>query len=269
MSFKSVFTLFTAGLAFASAYTKPVGDAPEGNPISQPGLASVVPVGENFTITWEPTTKGTVTLVLLKGPATDLKLVYPIVEMIPNDGSYVWDPKSDLAPGDTGYGIQLIDDATGQYQYTTQFGISNPDYKPAVSSSSASAYPTTSAASPPSYNYGSLSASASASSTASIAAYPGKANTTMSTLTMSGTAMPYGTGAPSSGYPAGNMTVVPTGSMTVPSSLKTTATRSASSTGGSSATTSPAAPISTGAAANLAASIGGLVVAAGVAVFAL
>ncbi|KAF7188606.1 hypothetical protein HII31_10268 [Pseudocercospora fuligena] len=135
MSDFSLFSLFTAGLAcmipLTAAYTKPVGDQPKGNPISQPGLNSVVPVGEGFTITWEPTTQGTVTLVLLKGPSENAVPQYPIVEKTENDGSYVWTPKDDLEPTENaqGYGIQLIDDATGQYQYTTQFGISNPDYK--------------------------------------------------------------------------------------------------------------------------------------------
>lgn len=150
MSDFSFFSLFTAGLAcfapLAAAYTQPVGDAPEGNPISQPGLNSVVPAGDNFTITWEPTTQGTVTLVLLKGPSTNAVPQYAIVEKTPNDGTYVWNVASDLQPTDNaqGYGIQLIDDATGQYQYTTQFGISNPDYK-ASSSSSSSAETTPSA----------------------------------------------------------------------------------------------------------------------------
>lgn len=56
MSDFSLFSLFTAGLAFASgvsAWTKPVGATPEGNPISQPGLNSLVPAGKPFTVTWE------------------------------------------------------------------------------------------------------------------------------------------------------------------------------------------------------------------------
>lgn len=62
MSDFSLFSLFTAGLALfaplATAYTKPTGDAPQGNPISQPGFMSIVPAGEKFTVTWEPTTQG-------------------------------------------------------------------------------------------------------------------------------------------------------------------------------------------------------------------
>lgn len=54
MSDFSLFALFTAGLAclvpFTTAYTKPVGADPKGNPISEPGLADVVPVGVNYTV---------------------------------------------------------------------------------------------------------------------------------------------------------------------------------------------------------------------------
>lgn len=54
MSDFSLFSLFTAGLALfaplATAYTQPVGDSPKGNPISQPGLMSIVPAGKPFTV---------------------------------------------------------------------------------------------------------------------------------------------------------------------------------------------------------------------------
>lgn len=121
MSDFSLFSLFTAGLAlFAAtgdAYTKPVGDMPKGNPITQPGFMSIVPAGKPFTVTWEPTTDGTVTLVLLKGPSENAQPQYAIAEKIENDGSFDWTPKKDLEPtaDATGYGIQLIVDKTGQY----------------------------------------------------------------------------------------------------------------------------------------------------------
>jgi hypothetical protein len=42
------------------------------------------------------------------------------VSAIKNDGSYTWNVPADLeaGTGPTGYGIQLIDDITGQYQCT-------------------------------------------------------------------------------------------------------------------------------------------------------
>ena len=120
MSDFSTFSLFTAGLALfaplTAAWTQPVGDEPKGNAIYQPGLASIVPAGKPFTIEWDPTTKGTVTLVLLKGPSENAVPQYAIAEKIPNDGLYDWTPKKDLEPteGDTGYGIQLIVDSNGE-----------------------------------------------------------------------------------------------------------------------------------------------------------
>lgn len=56
------------------------------------------------------------TLVLLRGPAENIEPLYPIVEQIPNQGTYAWTPTPDLEPDTTHYGIQLIVDADGSYQ---------------------------------------------------------------------------------------------------------------------------------------------------------
>jgi len=316
----SLFSLFTAGLAcmvpLASAYTKPVGSSPKGNPISEPGLNSIVPVGAPFSVTWNQNAPdscpdSTVTLVLLKGPATNAVPQYAIAEKVKNTGTYAWTPSKDLAPGQTGYGIQLICDSNGQYQYTTQFGISNPNYKASGSISSSSVAASTTAKA-------SISSAAedSANSTLTASAvytteivtdyttycpystefsmfnktYTASSATTLTisatlTKTLSSTAGPItgsanGTSVapaslsmvPSSGYLPGNASIVhPTGSITVPASLKTTL---ATATGSpivstSSASGSAVAPAQTGAAAHMATSLAGLVVAAGVAVFAL
>lgn len=266
----SLFSLFTAGLAclvpFASAYTKPVGDSPKGNPIYEPGLNSIVPAGENFTVTWDPTTEGTVTLVLLKGPSTNAVPQYAIAEKIKNSGSYVWTPSTDLAPQDTGYGIQLIVDSNGQYQYTTQFGISNPNYQKSSSSSSSSTSSTCTDST-------TVSKSATISKSATVSATATGNATTSGTITKyastaTGGAIT-GTGAPSSGYlPHNSSIVAPTGSITVPASLKTTASLTAT-TSSASATGSSTAAVQTGAAAAMATSFVGFVIAAGVAVLAL
>lgn len=131
-SFTTIFGVLAAAITAVSAYTTPVG-TPVGNPIFTPGLNQVVPAGKPFEITWNPTTSGTVTLVLLRGPSTNVVPLYAIVEKIANSGKYSWTPSTSLVPDVSHYGIQLIDDATGQYQYSTQFGIANAAY---VSSSS-------------------------------------------------------------------------------------------------------------------------------------
>ena len=126
-SFTSVLGVLAAAITAVSAYTTPVG-SPSGNAIYTPGLNQVVPAGKPFEITWNPTTAGTITLVLLRGPSTNAVPQYAIVEKIANSGKYSWTPSTALVPDVSNYGIQLIDDATGQYQYSTQFGISNAAY---------------------------------------------------------------------------------------------------------------------------------------------
>jgi hypothetical protein len=273
-----MFGLFTAGLAclapLASAYTTPTGTGPVGNPISQPGLNTIVPVDQSFTITWDPTTEGTVSLVLLKGPAENLIPVWTIAEGIQNSGSYTWEPKSDLAPseGAKGYGIQLIDDKTGQYQYTTQFGVSNPDYNKVASSSSAVAPSSYAAAAPSSYAaaapssyaapsaYVSSAVSSAVSSVSSVASVSEIKEITSSAVVVA----PVTTSVPAP-YTIPNNTTAVHATGVMPSSFSTGAAKPTGAIGGNSTGVEP----STGSASNMAASFGGLVLAAGVAVFAL
>ncbi|KAL0634037.1 hypothetical protein Q9L58_007055 [Maublancomyces gigas] len=146
----SIFAVATSALfSFAAAWTAPVGANPQGNPISKPGLNEVVPAGTPYTITWAPTSASTVTLLLLRGPSTNVVPLYALGEKIPNTGSFTWVPASDLEADVTHYGIELIEDDTGFYQYTTQFGISNsgPVVVSSSSTSAAAPVPTTSSTS--------------------------------------------------------------------------------------------------------------------------
>lgn len=120
----SIAAFLSAIVAVASAYTPPVGE-PKGNPIFTPGLNQQVPVGKPFKITWNPTTEGTVSILLLRGPTENVVYHSTIVEGIQNSGSYEWTPSTALEADTARYGIQLIVDGTGQYQYSTQFGIQN------------------------------------------------------------------------------------------------------------------------------------------------
>jgi len=132
---KTAIITFFAGFAAAQIHA-PVGE-PAGNPITRP-LNEVVPTCEQFTITWQPTTPNTVSVLLLKGPSTNVVKFGPsLAEGIANSGSLSWTPASTLEAtnGPNGYGIQIIDDITGQYQYSTQFGISKGNCEEAVSSS--------------------------------------------------------------------------------------------------------------------------------------
>lgn len=223
----SIISVF-AGLAAAQIHA-PVGN-PSGNPITRP-LNEVVPACKPFTITWQPTTPNTVSVLLLKGPSTNVVKFGPsLAEGIANSGSLAWTPASSLeaTEGPNGYGIQIIDDVTGQYQYSTQFGISKDAAACAAVVSHSSAAASDYAASTPIYHASSKVPVYSASSAVENAtsAYPTKTPVVSST-----------------GAPQHNSTVIqPTGSMTVPSTLRPSTTGSA---------TTSRLPEATGAAAGL------------------
>ncbi|KAI4724837.1 hypothetical protein E4T49_07443 [Aureobasidium sp. EXF-10728] len=275
MSFRA---LFTAGLAafapLASAYTTPQGD-PTGNAIYEPGLNSIVPVGKPFTITWEPDTKGKISLVLLHGPSTNVKPIQTIVESIDNTGSYDWTPDTHLAPNKTYYGIELIVEGTGQYQYSTQFGISNDNYQ--ADSSSAGAVSTASATTTASVNIKSpvsaqaVSASdAVSSATSSVSSIAASGSSSVASQISSASSalassasgsMSSASGSISSAASAHHSSA--TGAVSSAASSMSTATKSAASSAGSaSKSVSSAIASSTGGAVALGAGFGGLAFAA-------
>lgn len=154
-------------------------------------------------------------------------------------------------------------DKDGQYQYTTQFGISNDDYNPDQASKSAKPSSTASATGgrgrgnygQGGWGNGGYSHSA-ASGTASVSSYKGN-----------GTTSGY---AQSTGSVKHNVTMIqPTGGYTT----KTRAAAGPTSYSNAASTPSesvPASPQATGnSGAVLVSSLGGLVLAAGAAVFAL
>jgi hypothetical protein len=202
-------------------------------------------------------------LIQNQGPPTNLALQNVIVEMTPNNGKYSWTPSADIEPSDSsapakGYGIQLIVDngaEKGQYQYTTQFGISNPNYNGGSSSGSSSA----SSRSAPAYVPSSKDEASSVPANYSVpAASTTKAAnaTTLSTAVVAPTATAANTSLPAPYYPVSTMPVSagaasPTGAVSRPPTGNSTGVE-----------------VSTGGAANLATGALSLVCAAGVAVFA-
>jgi len=220
--FTKAIVIFFAGLAAAQKHA-PVGN-PNGNPITRP-LNEIVPACKPFTITWQPTTPNTVSVLLLKGPSTNVVKFGPsLAEGISNSGSLTWTPASDLeaTTGPTGYGIQIIDDVTGQYQYSTQFGISKADCGAASSSvvASSSAAPVSSAPASSAHSAGYPASTPVASSTpkpvtssvySSVAPYPTTVKASSSICTTS-TAAPYTNGTVV--VPTGSMTLSPSASMT-------------------------------------------------------
>ncbi|KAH2851108.1 hypothetical protein KXV85_004845 [Aspergillus fumigatus] len=133
----SIASVVSCLAALAMAATKPdYTQDPTGNAILKPGLNELVPAGKPYTITWDPTTTGPVSLVLLRGPSTNVVPIETLADSIPNSGSFSWTPSTSLEPDTTHYGLLLVVEGTGQYQYSTQFGISNPGYTGSTSQSS-------------------------------------------------------------------------------------------------------------------------------------
>lgn len=121
----SLATTFSALVALAAAHTDPdYTQKPTGNAISSPGLNEIVPEGKAYTIKWTPTTTGPISLVLLRGPSENVQPLKTLAEKIQNTGEFKWTPGSDLTPDTTHYGLLLVVEGTGQYQYSTQFGLS-------------------------------------------------------------------------------------------------------------------------------------------------
>lgn len=121
----STATAFSALVALAAAYTDPdYTKNPSGNAITSPGLNEIVPEGKTYTIKWTPTTTGPISLVLLRGPSTNVQPIKTLADSIPNSGEFSWTPGSELTPDTTHYGLLLVVEGTGQYQYSTQFGLS-------------------------------------------------------------------------------------------------------------------------------------------------
>ncbi|KAJ5960226.1 Cell wall beta-glucan synthesis [Penicillium vulpinum] len=123
----SVATAFSALVALAAAYTDPdYTTEPTGNAILSPGLNEIVPEGKSYTIKWDPTTVGPISLVLLRGPSTNVVPIKTLAESIPNSGEFKWTPSTELEADVSHYGLLLVVEGTGQYQYSTQFGLSAP-----------------------------------------------------------------------------------------------------------------------------------------------
>lgn len=71
--------------------------------------------GSSVIITWQPTSSGTVTLLLKQGDPSDLSTVATIVSNTPNTGSFAWTPSTSLVQG-SDYALEIVDDTnTNRY----------------------------------------------------------------------------------------------------------------------------------------------------------
>ncbi|KAI5777951.1 hypothetical protein EDC01DRAFT_676063 [Geopyxis carbonaria] len=143
------FSLF-AGVAAALATMVAAQNQLPGNAVYTPNLSAPATAGTPTQIKFDGTGLKTVSLILLKGPSINVLPIGTIASGIPvhdGDNFFSWIPGMDLEnlPNE-GYGIKLVDDATGNFQYSTQFGIKNDAPKAETTSDVSSA--TTAATTP-------------------------------------------------------------------------------------------------------------------------
>lgn len=92
------------------------------NPFTKSDYSGIT-AGTPITITWTPTTDGTVTIELVRGDPLNLNLVSVIQSDLENSGSYEWTPDVSIVQG-SDYALKIIDDNdSDNYNYTPQFTI--------------------------------------------------------------------------------------------------------------------------------------------------
>ena len=148
----SAAALVSAFTAVAAAYTSPdYSKAPQGNAIRSPTLNEQVPEGKPYTIKWDHDLGNTVSIVLLRGPSTNVVPIQTLAQSIPNSGEFSWTPSTTLTPDVTHYGLLIIVEDSGvnhaAYQWSTQFGLSKAEGSTTTAITTSSASQTTAASS--------------------------------------------------------------------------------------------------------------------------
>ncbi|RHZ72609.1 hypothetical protein CDV55_105915 [Aspergillus turcosus] len=130
-----IFLAFSALAAVVAAQTN-------ANPFNIPASGYQFTAGEPTTLSWDPTTGGTVTLKLQWGSVFTPNSGSTIVSNIPNSGSYTWTVPSNIAARPD-YSVEIISDQdTSETNYLPRFAVAGAT---GIASSTASATTTTSA----------------------------------------------------------------------------------------------------------------------------
>ncbi|KAJ6078775.1 hypothetical protein N7467_008528 [Penicillium canescens] len=159
-------------------------------------------VGESTTLTWTPSTSGTVTLRLQWGAVTTANSGSVIASNIANDGSYTWDVPSNLA-AQPDYTIEIIsDDNDNDYNFLPRFTVEGSTVSVSTSTasktSSTSSESTSSATPTTTMTTSDSSSSASTSSQTTMATSSSAASTSASTTDSSSSSTASSTSASSS-----------------------------------------------------------------------
>ncbi|KAL8868141.1 MAG: hypothetical protein Q9174_005186 [Haloplaca sp. 1 TL-2023] len=218
---------FAGHVAAQGCAAKAINNA--GNPIRRP-LNEIVTAGTPFTITWDNTTAGPVSLELLRGPSENVVPIACIAGGIVNNGEFPYTFPTSLTPDTSRYGLRIIDDKTGDFQYSTQFGIRNDVVHPVSSKYPATTTSAakedddkTSTAKPQTSSMEAITTSGAADTTSPFVPIVTAPANSSSSVIIATTHIPIP--IPSSGGVTSYSIIQPSGNMTVPASLRSKTTQ--------------------------------------------
>ncbi|KAL4883654.1 Ser-Thr-rich glycosyl-phosphatidyl-inositol-anchored membrane family-domain-containing protein [Aspergillus karnatakaensis] len=106
------------------------------NPFNIPGGGYEFAAGEATTLTWDPTTEGTVTIKLQWGDVLTSSTGSTIVSSIPNSGSYTWSVPSSIVDRPD-YTIEIISDSSSESNnYLPRFTVEGAEEAATTTTSS-------------------------------------------------------------------------------------------------------------------------------------
>ncbi|KAL4951321.1 Ser-Thr-rich glycosyl-phosphatidyl-inositol-anchored membrane family-domain-containing protein [Aspergillus filifer] len=113
------------------------------NPFNIPSEGYSFTAGESTTLSWEPTTEGTVTLKLQWGSQFTSSTGTTIASNIANSGSYTWDVPSDITDH-SDYTVEIISDSdSDDNNYLPRFTVAGAEAAPSTTATSTSTTETT------------------------------------------------------------------------------------------------------------------------------
>ncbi|KAE8408783.1 Ser-Thr-rich glycosyl-phosphatidyl-inositol-anchored membrane family-domain-containing protein [Aspergillus pseudonomiae] len=139
---RSIFYLTLSAMASLAAA------ATGANPFNIPAEGYSFEAGEPTTLTWKPTTEGTVSLKLQWGAVMTANTGTTIAKNIANSGSFTWTPPANLA-AQPDYTIEIFnDDDTSEVNYLPRFTVAGATAAPSTTASATTTAETTSATDP-------------------------------------------------------------------------------------------------------------------------
>ncbi|KAB8257514.1 Ser-Thr-rich glycosyl-phosphatidyl-inositol-anchored membrane family-domain-containing protein [Aspergillus pseudonomiae] len=136
---RSIFYLTLSAMASLAAA------ATGANPFNIPAEGYSFEAGEPTTLTWKPTTEGTVSLKLQWGAVMTANTGTTIAKNIANSGSFTWTPPANLA-AQPDYTIEIFnDDDTSEVNYLPRFTVAGATAAPSTTASATTTAETTSA----------------------------------------------------------------------------------------------------------------------------